>query len=113
MLACSSRRVVAGGLDAAALSRRAISNLAAFDHIGFSDDLDQSLFAAAKAAGIRSASHRENATAEKAEVVPPPEAVKPFDAAIRALAMPRVVADLAVYDHVRMRFTDGEPQSLS
>lgn len=110
MLAMSTRRDAVHGLDAAALSRLAISNLAAFDHVGLSDALDLSLFAAAKAAGIRSTSHRENATAEKAEINPPPEAVKPFDPAIRALAIPRVTADFAVYDHVRAGNADFNQQ---
>lgn len=113
MLAASASRDAVHDLDALALSRLAIANLEAFDHIGLSGSLDQSLRAAALTAKLRYETFCENATAAKAEIAPPPEAIEPFDEALRALALPRVAADLMVYDHVRLRITDGELQPLS
>lgn len=101
MLAASHDRRRVAGWDHALLAQAALQNLKTFDHVGFCDALDESLRLVADVAGIRFSHQFENATADKAEVRPPRDAIAPFVATLRPMALPRLRADLTVFNAAR------------
>jgi hypothetical protein len=103
MLVARHDRESVAGLSTGELARRAIANARVFDHIAFLGTLDRDIATVATAAGVRYDGKlgRENTTMAKAAVPPPRAALERLSAEERALAAPRVAADIELYERLR------------
>ena len=92
-------------IDTQTMISRAIANLDTLDKVVFLDDLDSAMKLIASAAKIRfyGGMPRENVTSQRA-ARHCQTAIAPLDERLKAIARPRVAADLIVYQHALERF---------